>query len=64
MKGLDLEVFLVNVEEGHRPSLTGLTTQTSMRWSELIRGCWANAVQRNTLADCKSAITAILADQK
>ena len=64
MKGQDLEVFLANVEEGHRPDLTGLTTQTSMRWSELISGCWENAAQRNTLADCKSAITAILADQK
>lgn len=64
MKGQDLEVFLVNVEEGHRPDLADSTTQTSMRWSELISGCWENAAQRNTLADCKSAITAILAEQK
>lgn len=64
MKGQDLEAFLVKVEGGHRPHLTGSTTQTSLRWSELIRECWANAAQRITLADCKSAITAILADQK
>ena len=64
MKGQDLEVFLVNVEEGHRPELTGLTTQMSVWWSELISGCWArNAAERNTLVDCKSAITAILANQ-
>ena len=65
MKGQDLEVFLVNVEEGHRPKVTGATTQTSVSWYELISRCWAiNAAQRNTLADCKSAITAILANQK
>jgi len=64
MKGQDLEAFLVKVEGGDRPDLTGATTQTSIRWSELISGCWANAAQRSALADCKSAITAILADQK
>ena len=65
MKGQDLEVFLVSVEEGRRPKVTDLTTQTSVWWYELISGCWAkNAAQRNTLADCKSAITAILANQK
>ncbi len=65
MKGQDLEVFLVNVEEGHRPKLTGLATQTSVWWCDLIKGCWAkNATERKTLTDCKSNITAILANQK
>ena len=65
MKGLDLEVFLVSVEEGRRPELTGSISQTSMRWSELLRGCWErNAAERNTLADCKLTITAMLANCK
>ncbi|XP_078380429.1 uncharacterized protein LOC144663380 isoform X1 [Oculina patagonica] len=65
MKGQDLEVFLVNVEEGHRPELTGLATQTSVWWCDLIKGCWEkNATERITLTDCKSTITAILANQK
>ena len=65
LRGQDLEVFLVNAEEGHRPELTGLTTQTSVWWSELISGYWAkNATERNSLTDCKSAITAMLANQK
>jgi len=63
MKGQDLEVLLANVEEGHRPKITGVTTQPSVLWSELIDRCWAkNAAERNTLADCKSAITAMLAN--
>jgi len=65
MKGHDLEVLLVNVEEGHRPQFTGVTTQTSAPWYELISRCWAKkAAERNTLADCKLAITAMLANQK
>ena len=65
MKGLDLEVFLVSVEEGRRPELTGSISQTSMRWSELLRGCWKkNAAERNTLANCKLIITAMLANCK
>jgi len=65
MKGQDLEVLLVNLEEGHRPEFTGFTTQTSVLWSELMSRCWAkNATERNTLADCKSVITTVLASQK
>lgn len=64
MKGQELEVFLVNVEDGHRPELTGMTTRTSVWWSDLISGCWAtNATERKTLKDCKSTITEILANQ-
>ena len=65
MKGQDLEGFLVSVEEGRRPKLTGLTTQTSMWWSGLMSGCWEkNAAERNTLDDCKLTITAMLANFK
>ena len=65
MKGLDLEVFLVSVEEGRRPEFTGLTTQTSKWWSELLSGCWKrNAAERNTLAGCKLTITTMLGNCK
>ena len=65
MKGQDLEVFLVSVEEGRRPELTGLTSQTSVWWSELLSGCWErNAAERNTFANCKLTITAMLGNCK
>ena len=64
-KGQELNHFLVSVEEGNRPELRGLTTQTSVWWSELITGCWAKiASERSALEDCKSTITTILAHQK
>ena len=65
LKGQELEVFLLNVEEGHRPELTDLSAQTSVWWSELITECWAKiASERSTIEGCKSTITAILANQK
>ena len=61
LKGRSLEVFLVNVEEGHRPALARLNTQTAIKWSELIAGCWRKeAVERKALRDCASMIKAIL----
>lgn len=65
LKGQEMEVFLSSVEGGHRPSLTGFTTQTAVWWSNLISGCWGKkASERSSLADCKSAIARILANQK
>jgi len=61
LKGRSLEVFLVNVEEGHRPALARLNTQTAIKWSELIAGCWRKeAAERKALRDCASMIKAIL----
>ena len=61
LKGRSLEVFLVNVEEGHRPVLARLNTQTACKWSELIGGCWRKeAAERKALRDCASMIEAIL----
>ena len=64
LKGQDLQMFLVNIEKGHRPEIAGLDSQTSVWWCELIRECWAeNTTERKTLTDCKSTIGAILANQ-
>lgn len=63
-KGQELNVFLSRVEEGHRPPPTDLKTQTSVGWTELVSRCWANTVERSSLADCKSKIAEILANQK
>lgn len=64
LKGQDLQMFLVSIEEGHRPEIAGLDSQTSVWWCELIRECWAeNTTERKTLKDCKSTIGAILANQ-
>lgn len=65
LKSQDLQVFLLSVEEGHRPELTGLTTQVSVWWSDLVSRCWAKkASERITLTGFKSTITAILANHK
>ena len=57
--------FLSCVEGGHRPDLTGITTQTSAMWIGLISGCWKKtSSERSSLADCKSTIGEILASQK
>ena len=65
LKGQKMEVFLSCVEGGHRPDLTGITTQTSAMWIGLISGCWKKtASERSSLADCKSTIGEILASQK
>ena len=64
LKGQDLQMFLVNIEEGRRPEFEGLDTQTSVWWCDLISECWAkNTTERKTLEDCKSTITTILAYQ-
>ena len=65
LKGQKMEVFLSCVEGGHRPDLTGITTQTSAMWIGLISGCWKRtASERSSLEDCKSTIGEILARQK
>ena len=65
LKGQKMEVFLSSVEGGHRPYLTGVTTQTSVMWAGLVSGCWEKiASERSSLADCKSAIREILASAK
>ena len=65
LKGQKMEEFLSSVEGGHRPDLTGITTQTSVMWIGLISGCWEKtASERSSLADCKSTIEEILASQK
>lgn len=61
LKGQSLEVFLVNVEEGHRPAFARLNTKVAFDWSVIIEECWKkDAGKRKTLEECESAVAAIL----
>ena len=61
LKGRSLEDFLVQVEEGHRPVLARLNTQTAFKWSDIISGCWnKDPAKRKSLRNCADMIAALL----
>ena len=61
LKGMSLEEFLLEVEEGHRPVLTQSNTLEAFKWSKLISDCLKkDPTKRKPLRDCADMIAALL----
>ena len=61
LKGMSLEEFVLEVEEGHRPVLTQLNTLKAFKWSKLISDCLKrDPTERKPLRDCADMIAALL----
>ena len=57
LKGQKMEVFLSSVEGGHRPDLTGITTQTSVMWLASFRAAGKRRPQNEVASQIVSQLS-------